>query len=139
MSVDFYWTLDGDITLGKEGDIRDTSFDPLRSVWQEMRTRCRSGYKDWVLHPTLGANLDELLGKMNNKMTAEEGKTRIIAALSQGGFINRNAISVKYMPLARNWLIYIIEARAFVPSSSRTQMLKLQLLYDTLEGGLSVV
>lgn len=139
MSVDLYWTLDGDVTLGKEGDLRDTSFDPLRSVWQEMRTRCRSSYKDWILHPTLGANLDELLGRMNNRMTAEEGKTNIIAALTQGGFISRNAINVKYMPLARNWLLYIIEARAYIPSANRSQLLKIQLLYDTLEGGLSVI
>lgn len=139
MTTDFYWSLDGDLTVGKDGDIRDTAYDALRSEWQEIRTRCQSAFKDWALHPTLGANLDDLLGQLNNKLTAEEGKSAIIAALVFGGFLKKESISVRYLPVSRHWLLYQIEVRVYITETGETRLLKTQLLYDSLEGGLSVV
>lgn len=139
MPVDLYWTLDGDFAFGEDGDLKDTSFDVFRSLWQEMRTRCRSSFRDWALHPMLGANLDELLGEMNNKATAEEGKTRLLSALTQGGFLPRSAIRIRYLPIGRHRLLYDITVTVGDPGSGRTRMLTTQLLYDTEESGLTVV
>ncbi len=139
MPTDLYWTLDGDFALGEDGDLKDTSFDVFRSMWQEMRTRCRSGLKDWAFHPRLGANLDELLGRTNNRATAEEGKTRVIAALTQGGFLPKSVIRVRYLPIGRHRLLYDITVTVTDPGSGRTRMLKTQLLYDTAESGLTVI
>jgi len=139
MPTDLYWTLDGDLSLGKSGDLKDTSFDVFRSLWQECRTRTRSSFRDWALHPSLGANLDELLGEINNKATAEEGKTRIINALTQGGFLPKEAIRVRYLPIGRHRLLYDVTVSIFDPGTGRTRMLKTQLLYDTAESGLTVI
>jgi len=138
MPTDLYWTLDGDLALGESGDLRDTSFDLYRSLFQEVRTRIRSSFKDWILHPQLGANLDELLGKPNSRMTAEEGKTSIISSLVMGGFLPKSAIKVRYMPLGRHWLTYSVSITIATPSGE-TRMLKTQLLYDTVEGEVSIV
>jgi hypothetical protein len=139
MPVDFYWTLDADLSLGEDGDIRDTSFDVFRSLWQEMRTRSRSSSKDWALHPLLGANLRELLGNTNNKITAEEGKTRIISALVQGGFVPKDIIRIRYLPIGRHRLLYDVTLTITDPGSGKTRMLGSQLLYDTAEQGLTVI
>ena len=139
MPTDFYWTLDGDLSVSPEGDIRDTSFDVFRSLWQEMRTRCRTSLRDWAIHPRLGANLDELLGMPNNRTTAEEGKTRIINALSQGGFLARDLIRVRYLPIGRQRLLYDVTVTVSDPGTGQTRMLKTQLLYDTSEDGLMVI
>lgn len=139
MPTDLYWTLDGDLALGESGDLKDTTFDVFRSLWQEMRTRCRSAFKDWALHPQLGANLDELLGSANNKATAEEGRTRLINALTQGGFLPKEAIRVRYLPIGRFRLLYDITVTVTDPGSGRSRMLKTQLLYDTAEQGLTVI
>ncbi len=139
MSVDFYWTLDADLAYGGNGDIRDTSFDIFRSLWQEIRTRCRSAFKDWALYPTLGADLDELLGRMNNRMTAEEGRTRLFSALTMGGFLPRSAIKIRYLPIARHQLTYSIVVAVRNPATGQTKMLTTQLVYDTDENKLSVV
>ena len=139
MIVDLYWTLDGDFALGMDGDLKDTSYDNLRSLFQEIRTRVRSAFKDWAVHPNLGANLESLLGRPNNRMTAEEGKANIIAALVQGGFLKRDSIQIRYMPIGRHKLTYSVSVRVFIPETGQTRMLKSQLLYDTLEGGLTVV
>ncbi len=139
MPIDLYWTLDGDLSLGEAGDLRDTKFDEFRSLWQEVRTRCRSSFKDWALHPRLGANLDELLGNANNRATAEEGKTRIIAALTLGGFLPKKIIRVRYLPIGRHRLLYDITVTVSDPGSGRSRMLKTQLVYDTDEQGLTVI
>lgn len=137
--TDFYWSLDGDLAYGNNGDIRDTSFDVCRSLFQEIRTRCQSAFKDWELHPTLGANLDNLLGKMNNRLTAEEGKASIINALTQGGFLPKNVIRVRYIPVSRNRLVYNVMVTVSIPNTNQTRMLKTQLLYDTSEDGIVTV
>jgi len=139
MLTDLYWTLDGDVALGLDGDLKDTSFDVFRSLWQEMRTRCQSSFKDWALHPEIGANLEELLGEMNNKRTAEEGRTRIMSALTLGGFLPRESIRIRYLPVSRHKLFYDITVTVTDPGSGRTRMLKSQLLYDTAEQELTVV
>jgi hypothetical protein len=139
MTVDLYWTLDGDLAISETGDLKDTSFDMYRSIWQEMRTRCRSSFRDWALHPTLGANIDEIIGNPNNRITAEEGKARIIAALTQGGFISRNLIRVRYLPVGRHRLLYDISVSVEVPGAAKTRMLKVQLLFDTAEQGITVI
>jgi hypothetical protein len=139
MTTDFYWTLDADLSIGENGDIRDTSFDVFRSLFQECRTRVRSSYKDWAMHPLLGANLDELLGNINNKATAEEGKTRLFSAISQGGFLSKDLIRIRYLPIGRNRLLFDITVTVIDPGSGSTRMLQTQLLYDTSEQGLTVI
>lgn len=139
MPIDLYWTLDGDFALGEAGDLKDTSYDVFRSMWQEIRTRCRSSFKDWAFHPRLGANLDELLGQPNNRTTAEEGRTRLVSALIQGGFLPRQAIRIRYLPIGRHRLLYDITVTVSDPGTGRTRMLNTQLLYDTEESSLTVV
>jgi hypothetical protein len=139
MSVDFYWSLDGDYSVGEDGDIRDTSYDIMRSTWQEMRTRGRSNHYDWKEHPTLGANLEELIGQVNNRATAEEGKANLLAALTQGGFLPKNVIKIKYVPISKHRLFYYIYVNILDPSTGQTRLLKTTLLYDTLESEATIL
>ena len=46
-SVDCLWTSRGDYFL-ESGDIMDTEKDPLRSLYQEVKTREGSDQGDWV-------------------------------------------------------------------------------------------
>ena len=135
--IDLYWTLDGDLAIGEDGDLRDTSFDSLRSTWQEMRTRIRSSLRDWAIHPRLGANLERLLGEPNNRETAEEGKARIVNALALEGFLPRSAIEVRYLPVSVTELVFAI--RVMVPTESGSRYLEAQVLYDTRENQVAVL
>jgi len=138
MSVDFYWTLDGDIAVGESGDIADTSYDLYRSLWQEIRTRCQSERKDWAIHPNLGANLSDLLGQPSGKLLAEEGKTRIINSLTQGGYIPQSLIRVRYLPIGPTRILYDVGVTVGA-QGVQAQIVKAQLLYDTEESSLRVV
>jgi hypothetical protein len=139
MPTDFYWTLDGDITYGRNGDIRDTSFDSARSIFQEIRTRVRSAFRDWAVHPSMGANLDESLGRPNNRLTAEEGKGKIIASLVWNGFLRKEAIRVRYVPISKHQIAYFIQVTIVLPETGESRMLQTQVLYDTEESSLRVV
>jgi hypothetical protein len=76
---------------------------------------------------------------MNNKVTAEEGKSRIVASLTQGGFLPRGLIRVRYLPIGRHKLLYDITVSVADPGSGKTRMLKVQVLYNTAERELQVV
>lgn len=137
--IDLYWTMDADLAFGPDGDIRDTSYDPYRSIFQECRTRGRSSKGDWNTQPSIGANLRRLLGKANNKFTAEEGKAALIEAISYGGFVPVKDISVRYIPISKNTILYQITVVVPVAGTARTRALSMMYLYDTTEGSLSVV
>jgi len=124
MAVDLYETLDADWCLGPDGDLKDTSYSVNRSTWQECRERVRSSQGDWALIPDHGASISRLLGKMNNRITAEEGKTSIISSLTRNGFLPIGVITVNYIPLSNDWILYRIKIGS---------TMALQLLYDTAE------
>jgi hypothetical protein len=107
-NIDLAWTLNGDLALGKDGDIADTSHDVLKSLRQEIRTRIRSSLEDWAMHPSIGANLDEIIGEPNNKATAETGKNRIIDSLIRDNFMTEGDVKVKYVPVDDHRILYII-------------------------------
>jgi hypothetical protein len=138
MPIDLYFSLDEDYVLGPEGDLLDTSFDIFRSLWQEVRTRVKAERGDWAEHPNIGAELHELLGEVNARFTAEEGRTKIISCLTRGGFINNGALSVRYVPIARNIILYLIEIQVTNPITGESRLLKTTLNYDTDEGRVSI-
>lgn len=131
--------MDADFSVGSDGDIRDTSFDLARTYYQEARTRGRSEFQDWVLHPSLGANLSELIGKANNKLTAEEGKSRLMAAMVYGGFLRREQVSIRYIPVSKHELVYFIKVSVVIPELGTSKMLQVQILYNSQEGEMRVL
>lgn len=139
MTTDLYWTLRGDLSFGADGDLRDTSFDALRSVWQEIRTRVQGHLGDWRIYPTLGSNLDDLVGWPNNKTTAENGKNRIIAALTRNNFLSSKSIKVRYVPWPDSSILYFIDLLVSLDSNVKTSYLGMKVLYNTIEGKASLL
>jgi len=129
--VDFYWTFDGDVIVGPSGDLHDTADDPLRSLVQEIKTRLMSDQQDWLIFPRVGAGLSALVGQPNNKETAEEGKAKIISALSRDGLVSPGDITVKYLPVSREAIMYrLVIAVAGTAGNRNTQYVKINLLYS---------
>lgn len=97
-AVDCLWTSRGDYYISN-GDIMDTSNDPLRSLVQETKTRAGSDQGDWAVYPELGASITDYVGEPNNKETCESIKIRIQSALTRNGYINSNDLKIMYMPV----------------------------------------
>lgn len=126
--LDLRWTDSGDITIGLDGDLGDTSRHSLLSFLQEVKTRVRSELYDWNLQPHIGASLIDLVGEPNDRETAEEGKTRIIAALTKDNLVDAGALTVLYIPTGLHHLLYRINIR--LPDLQPDQLISISVLLD---------
>lgn len=95
--MDFYFTQNGDITVSSTGDIGMTD-TPWRDDAQQAYIRLMTEPGDWVLYPTLGADLTQLYGKPQSIATAELGKSIIRAALDREGRFSGKSIYVNAVP-----------------------------------------
>lgn len=130
--VDLEFSYDGDFTIGLDGDLGDTANNVVQSFTQEVQTRLRSDLYDWAIHPHLGAALSDLLGEPNEKETAEEGKAKIISALTRDGLCDMNAISVRYMPVSRHHILYYVSIQLpFTKGEIEDNILRFSLLFDS--------
>ena len=109
--TDLYFTRRGDFALAPDGDILDTSEDPLRSLLQEIRTRLQSEKGDWVLYPNLGADVSNVIGEPNNKATAENLKAKVTAALSQFNLVDTRDLEITYAPIGAHTLLLRINIK----------------------------
>jgi len=135
--VDLYWTFEGDFLVGPNGDLYDTSVDPLRSLVQEVKTRLKSEQQDWGFFPRVGAGISELIGEPNNRENAENGKAKIISALSRDGLVDASDISVKYVPVTRESILYRLSiAVASTAGNYGTEHVQINLLYNYTDNNL---
>lgn len=135
--VDLYWTFEGDFLVGPEGDLYDTSADPLRSLIQEVKTRLQSEQRDWGIFPRVGAGMSELVGEPNNRENAENGKAKIISALSRDGLVSASDISIKYIPITRESILYRLSIAIIATAGNyRTEYAQVNLLYNYTDNNL---
>ena len=136
---DFAWTSRGDYVISHNGDIMDTDADPLRSLYQEIKTRIKSEIGDWKLNPTVGSSLGDYVGELNNKITAEAVKTRIKAALTRDGLINSADLSIRYMPIDVDRLMVRISIQvAQTAKNAGSESLKINVIYHYSENNVYV-
>jgi hypothetical protein len=132
--TDFAWTSRGDLVIGHSGDIMDTYEDPLRSLYEEVRTRIMSVTGDWRNYPDLGAGLEDYVGEPNNKVTAEALKVRIITAITRNGLVSNSDLEVRYSPIDIDKIMFRISIRV-VPTARNagSDYLGISFLYDYSE------
>jgi len=136
---DLAWTSRGDYVVAHNGDIMDTNTDPLRSLYQEVKTRIKSNIGDWKLNQNVGASLGDFVGEPNNKMTAESIKTRIKTSLTKDGFINSKDIKIKYMPVDVDMLMFRVSIEvAKTAKNAGSENLKINVIYNYSENNIYV-
>jgi hypothetical protein len=139
-STDLAWTNRGDIIIGHDGDIMDTYSDPLRSLYQEIRTRIMSDVGDWANYTDIGATLSDFVGEPNTKITAESVKRRIQSALAKGGLVHNNDMQILYLPIDRDKLMIRLSIK--VQSTARnagSETLSIGLAYSYSENNVYFV
>jgi hypothetical protein len=132
-STDLLWTSRGDFYCSN-GDIVDTYYDPLRSLYQETKDRASSDQGAWAIFPTNGSSISDFVGEPNNKITAEAIKTRIISSLTRSGYIDSSDIDIKYIPVSAEKLLFRISIRVLPTSrNAYSDSLKILGLYTYRE------
>lgn len=135
-SYDLDWSWDGDFIRGDDGDFKDTSYDAIQSLLNEIRTIVRSEIGDWQLHGLLASNLSDFLGEPNTEETANNIRERIISSLSTFETVLPSDLNVRIVPVQRHLVMILIsisiEATQF-NSVTAGEPVKVALTYDTLE------
>jgi len=132
--TDLAWSSRGDFIIGHNGDIMDTYADPLRSLYQEVRTRVMSVIGDWKNYPDLGANLEDFVGEPNTKIVAESIKIRMSSSIVRNGLVNNADLQIKYAPIDVDKIMFRISIK--VASTARnggSDHLGVSFLYDYSE------
>jgi len=132
--TDLGWSSRGDLVLGHNGDIMDTYEDPLRSLYEEIRTRTMSAVGDWRNYPDLGASMEDYVGEPNTKYTAEAIKTRVVTSITRNGLVSNADLDVKYVPIDVDKLMVRISVKV-VPTAKNggSDYLGINFLYDYSE------
>jgi hypothetical protein len=103
LKMDLYFTEAGDIEVSPQGDLAVTQTE-WRDDVQQVYVRIMTDQGDWVLNPTLGADLSRLYGLPQNPDTGNIGVQMIQKALEReqrflGKSIKINAVPTGYQTI----------------------------------------
>lgn len=116
--MDLYLTEAGDLAVTSNGDLALTE-TVWRDLSQQAYLRIMTQTDDFILYPSLGADLEALIGMPQSAETAEVGKQLIISALNREGRFIGLPIEVKAVPISFQSIRFDI----YITYGSRTQMI----------------
>jgi hypothetical protein len=139
-AVDIRWTWNGDLNLGHDGDLQDTSTDVLVSLIQDIHNICASALNDWELYPNLGAGLDDFVGEPNVRSRADMIHDRLRLALTTANVVQEDDLKIRVVPVHRHKVMILLMI-AVTPTidnqlSSTTNRLKTAFVFDFVEQGM---
>lgn len=94
---DLYLTEEGDLAVSNHGDLGLTE-TPWRHFSQQAYIRIMTQIGDFVVYPTLGADLETMIGMPQSQSTAEYGKSLILNALTRDGVLSSFPIEIVAIP-----------------------------------------
>lgn len=115
---DFYLTEDGDLAISHRGDIEVTP-TPWRNYSQQAYIRIMTPVSDFTMYPTLGSELDQLIGMPQTAETGAYGKTLIRNALLRDGFFTGIPIEVNAVPVS----LQAIRFDIYITAGSRNELI----------------
>jgi hypothetical protein len=97
--TDVKMTLDGDLTVGGNGDFELTNgFDWLA---REINKIVRTVNPLWTIHPTIGAGVESFIGRTNDRETADNLRSEIMDAVERSGILQPGqSVDVEVVPLS---------------------------------------
>ena len=138
-SIDLFWSWDGDFDTGPDGDIRDTSYDYLASLIQEIHTVVKSEIGDWENDPMVGATLSDFLGEPNTKENGRRLEDRVRTKLIEAQVVRAEDVAVRVVPINIHQVMIMINVMVAVTANNHLQIgdkVNINILYDTMENGL---
>ncbi len=82
-------------------------------IKQIVYSRIITQAPDWFVHPTLGGNLEDLIGEPNTKETAQLGVRAITDALTYDNFLDIGSFTVKAVPVNRDEILFVIRVEGW--------------------------
>lgn len=104
-AVDILWSDDGDLAIGRNGDIASTVFDPLLAIAQDIYDRVKCDRGDYSETPEIGASLSEFVGETNTRERGRQIERRILSSIRPGSYISLTDVAVNAFPISRDTIV----------------------------------
>lgn len=104
----------GDIKIGSYTDSSKvvqkdfSSVTGSKAIEQTVKVRLKTRLEEFFLHPEIGCELNEIIGRRNTKENAERGRLFIYKAIKTQSYIDESQIEVKAFPVDANKIVYSI-------------------------------
>ncbi len=95
--ADLYLTEDGDLAISPTGDLAVTK-DAWRDYSQQAYITIMTEPSDFTMYPTMGVNLEALIGMPQSQETGEYGARLIREALERNPRLRTVPVTVKPVP-----------------------------------------
>jgi hypothetical protein len=138
-SNDLYWTWDGDLAVGDDGDIKETMPDALQSLRQEIATIVKSEINEWEAEPSLGCTLSDFMGEPNTRENGQAIEDRIRLKLAEANIVQREDLNVRVVPTGPHQIMIMINVSVLATAQNQLTLaepVNVSLLYDTMENNL---
>lgn len=107
--VDLGMTDNGDFMTITNNGLTDFSLvSDEHAIKQSVDFRLKTNIRELFLHPEVGNELIEIIGKRNTRETAQEGINYIIKAISLNNYIPREQVIVEAIPTETNKIVFIV-------------------------------
>lgn len=93
-------SYEGDLVVGKNGDLNETSGIDLIS--REIHKILMTGVNEWTLYQGYGADLERFGGMPNSRRTAAEIKVALERAINNDNITFPADVNVKVVPMSRD-------------------------------------
>lgn len=128
--TDLKLTPQGDLALSPAGDL--ATVEKLEYQEQQAMCRVKSVTVDWF-YDKIGADLEDLLGRENNRGTADELKKRVTEALIKDGMTDAADVYIEVAPVGKGKLVAFL----FLNSPYATEPKGFEIELD-LAGGATI-
>jgi hypothetical protein len=135
-AVDIEWTYDGDFAIDKDGDLKDTSYDEIQALIQEIQSIVKSRFKDWKAHPSFAANLHEFRGEPNTREVGRQIQDRVFSTLVNHNVVQPGDLDVRVVPIHIHQIAILIRISALATPQNSLELgqpLIVALVYDSVE------
>jgi hypothetical protein len=126
--IDLHVTPSGDLSLGSNKDLSITHGSGV--LKQDIAFRLRTNYGEFVPHPGVGADLDELIGEPNTREIAILGEKKIVHSLTRDGMVRSIDLYTKAVPISNERIVYYVFVNNGVVQLNVTP----DVVFDAMEG-----
>ena len=93
---------------------------------ESILARLRTNNPEWYHHPSIGADIDTMVGEPNTLAVAQATTKKIVSCLTYDGFISPSSLVVTPIPISATQIIYHI---ALLTRARISLVVKIELRY----------
>lgn len=89
---------DGDLVVNARGNLKIATAQ--QTIVQNVINRIRTGYNDYMVHPTFGSNVSSMKGRPNTRENSQLISQMVVSALTIDGRFTSSEFFVDVLPIS---------------------------------------